>query len=428
MATAFVVAVAAGDLTLYPLIHLRAATLVPVAVAVVALWVARHASWRRSPPASLLLLAAVVAIWVPTALLRAPDPVAGRAEAQGLVAGVAVAVGVVALTRGSAWGLSAVRRGWSLALLLSVVVGTIELVTHRHLWVGGGLAWAEAERTILAGAFRNPNDFAIALTAMISGTLADAASRRSPWRGALFALVVLGAIGVALTESRSGMLTLLVVLAAHAWSALRRRGTTIPRRTAVVLATGVGALLAASFLVPALAARNPVLRAFVATTQPGTARSDELRLDLIRAALRYLRASDGLGTGAASFEVLLMNDPAPGVAMRTWLHNSFVEIVLQYGVVVAAALGLVMIAVIAALFPRPRWASSSTARVEGAGALVAYVALGCAAASAVTTPIWWLMLGQAVASTWWLSARPAPLELPGAVRRGSRPGATTATT
>ncbi|GMA39958.1 O-antigen ligase family protein [Mobilicoccus caccae] len=423
---------AAGDLTLFPLIQLRAATLVILVVAAVALWSARHTPWRRPAPLSLLCFAVLVAVWAPVALLRAPDPGDGRAEVQGLVAGVAVALTVVALSRRSESGLRGMRVGWALGLGLSILVAGYELLTDDHLWIEPGLSWADSHRTIVAGAFRNPNDFAIALTAMISGTLAWAASTRHGrrMRALLVVAVVLGAIAVMLTESRSGLLTLVVVLGLHLWGFLRSRGRSrgsgpdapVRRRPSrIVLAVGAAvavALAVAAFVVPALAAHNPVARMLATADQPGTARSDQLRLDLIRAALRYFRDSDGLGTGAASYEVLLAADPAPGVAVHTWLHNSFVELLLQYGVVVAAGLGVVLVVALLAVLrgsvrSRSAGRAGTLSRTETLAALVAFVAMGFASATVLTTPVWWLMLGQAVASVWW-AASPEEAQPPAA--------------
>lgn len=415
-------AVAAGDLTLRPLMGLRLATVLMLLAGAAAVWAARHTPWRRPVPLALLALAGGTAVWTPVALLRAPDAGSGRAEVQGLLAGLAVALAALALSRARQRGLDAMRLGWMLALALSVVVATFELITDAHLWIDPELAWAKNHRTIVSGAFRNPNDFAIALAAMISGTLSVfTTSRRSSVspsstravasRRVALVLVALGSVGVVLTQSRSGLLALLAVLAIHAVFGLRRPGRHLNRRVMWV-AGGVGAVVvAASVLVPALAARNPIVQAIRATGEPGTARSDALRVDLVRAALRYFEASDGLGTGAASFEVLLARDPAPGVATRTWLHNSFMEVLLQYGVVVTSLLAVVLLAVlVAALRPRRRPGREvAGARAEVFSSLAVFVLLGTASATVVTTPIWWLVLGQACASAWWLqTADPAP--------------------
>ena len=215
LTTLFVLTAAAGDLTLHPRIQVRLGTLLPLLVAAAAVWSARRARWRDAVPLSVLAMTGLIASTAVVALHRAPDALEGRAEVQGLLAGLAITVATLALTRGTSAGLTALRRGWVLALGLAVVVGAIELVTDRHLWVGPGLSWATTSRTIIAGAFRNPNDFALALTAMISAVLVHRSALPRAARaahGALAALVGAGLVGVALTESRSGLLAGVLVL------------------------------------------------------------------------------------------------------------------------------------------------------------------------------------------------------------------------
>lgn len=410
-AALLVLAVGLGDLVLMPLIQLRAATVVMLAVAALALWTARSTRWRRAAPIALLLLAVTLAAWIPLALGRAPDAGAGRSEVQGLLAGVAVATAVVALSRGTARGLASMRVGWALALLVAVGVCVVELVTDSHLWVGPGLAWAEDRRTVVAGAFRNPNDFAFALTMMAHATLTYTAAleRRPRLRGALFGLAALGVSAILLTESRSGLLALLCVGALWAWSWARTHHRAPSRRGMAITGALVALAALAAFVVPPLAAHNPVLRALRATAEAGTARSDQLRLDLLRAGLRYFGESDGLGTGAASFESLLAADPHPGVSTQTWLHNSFLEILLQYGVIVGGALALVLVTTLVVAWRSARThrgPAHALARLDLGAALIVFIGLGFASATVVTSPLWWAVLGHAVAAAWLLQAPP----------------------
>ena len=203
-------------------------------------------------------------------------------------------------------------------------------------------------------------------------------------------------------------------------------------------ATGVVALagVVAAFTVPALASRNPLYRLATSLTAEATARSDHLRLDLIRAGLRYTTDSDGLGTGAASFEPLLAADPHPGVAVQTWLHNSFVELLLQYGVLPTLVLAALITAVVVTLLPRstaltarsaPRSAvdpEAGLARAEAAAALIAFVALGVVASTALPSQLWWVMLAQATASasaSASLMRAGRPAQTPGHGPRPARP-------
>ncbi|WP_168581216.1 O-antigen ligase family protein [Gephyromycinifex aptenodytis] len=426
-ATLYVFVVAAGDLSLQPLIRLHAATLVMVGLALPALWLTRSC-WRRGAPLALAMAAGLIIACIPNALVRAPDPGAGRGEALGLTAGLAVALSVVAvsglpLRRACRPRLAALRLGWFLALLLSLLVAGVELATDRHLWVGPGLGWADQSRTIIAGAFRNPNDFAIALSAMISGTLAWAASRRcaGSLRVVVGAALAAGVLAVLLTESRSGLLTLLVILGLHAWGWWRRRtaqrpdgGPVLSRRSVAAAGVLLGLTAIGLCTLPTLARYNPLVRLVRAAADPSTARSDGLRVGLLRAGWRYFTASDGFGTGADSFEPLLQADPRWNFGIITWLHNSFLELLLQYGVIPAAALAAVIGVILVTVWRYPGGPEHDLARIEALSALVAFLALGCASATVLTTPVWWLILGQATCSAWWLSG---PVAQPTGPRR-----------
>ncbi len=200
-------------------------------------------------------------------------------------------------------------------------------------------------------------------------------------------------------------------------------GSGAPRRWLWAAGACVAALVVAAFTIPALAARNPLVQVAAMAGDEETTRSDSLRLQLIAAALRYLRDSGWTGSGAGSFEPLLWADPDPGVLKLTNLHNAFVELLSQYGIVVGGVHALALLALVTVVaLPLPgrlgRWRRASAdpgaapprrrglprdTRIEIAGYLSAYVCLGVAASSALTLPVWWLLHAAACAS-WWAAA------------------------
>ena len=482
-----VLVAAAGDLLLLPLMSLRIASLTLLVLAGLGLYELRRAaggvrafglmrSIRRDPaPWAFGLFAVALVTWAPLAYVRSPAHGDARAELTGLVTGVLLAAGTVAATRGTRDGLRAMRLGWVLGLGLAVVTAGFEVLTGRHVHADETLAWT-LDPSIVAGPFRNPNDFAAALAVLVSGTLAYRAGvrQRLPRTG-LSLLAALGVVAVILTQSRGGLVAIVLVLAIHAARALWDRRAAVggsgtgssalgardipgrqrasarrtvasrsplhlgisrsgdpagrigPARAATVtwgiLAVVIAAATVAAFTVPVLVRLNPLATMIAAAGQPGTARSDTLRLDLIRAGWRYFVESDRLGTGAGSFEHLLARDPNPGVSHIIWMHNSFLELLLQYGVVVAGALVAVVVAVLLSVVHAMRRDRPATLRSNdrdrGRGpetplviaeilcALVAFAALGGLAYTALETHAWWLMLAQAVAGAWWLTARPA---------------------
>lgn len=387
-------------------------------------------SWRAAPVVGFVIVWAVLGASLPYALRVAPDPVLATKEARGL-AECALLSGA-ALAAGLRGGLRAWRAGWLGALVLTCAIGTWELLTDQHLWVTAAKPWPFHGR-VAAATFVNPNNFGIAVLSMLVGVLAWRASTpRRAIRWALTVAAVWAAVLVVASQSRSAVLGLVLVAAVHAVQASRSRPgllrAALTRHRRAVFSVGAGAflLLAATFVVPPLAARNPVLAMIRAALQPETAASDMLRVNLIRAGLRYWRESGYLGTGAGSFEPIMWNDPHSGVAIKANLHNGFVELLVQYGWVVAVPL-LALLVLLVGVAVRTRANAAlrpqvGIVRTEMLGHLVAYVALGFTASSSLALPIWWLMLAAACACAAWLLAHTRP-GLPG--RRTHRVAART---
>lgn len=444
--------------------------------------------WLAWAPWTFVACWAVLLAWMPYAVRIAPNARAADIEVTRFLLAMLLSVVALALVRGARAGLTGLRLGWLVSLVISASIGLWEITTKEHLlFLDPKRGWVFGDARLATGTFLNPNNFATALVGMIVGVWAlRAAAARTPGptgriRGGarVAALVVLdllvlaGAVVVVFTQSRSGLAALAVVAGLEAcrrWASWRswwlghvgRNGLVADalagpaprtrRRLAWGAGTVVAALLVASVTVPALAARNPIVQVFTMAGNEETARSDSLRVQLIAAALRYLRGSGWLGSGAGSFEPLLWADPDPGVIKLTNLHNAFVELLSQYGVVVGAvhtAALLALVAVVVWPLPgrrraaaaaggagtggaRPARAGSTDARahqpnsddaatprpgspgsprrglptdhrVEIAGYLAAYIAFGVAASSALTVPTWWLLHASACAS-WWVAA------------------------
>lgn len=385
-----------------------AALLVPAYAAVVvgaATAVPVGRGWRDPGVVLLVLFWAVFAAWAPVAYGRAPDATTAREELLALALGAGLSLSLVAVSRGRPDGLAALRWGWVAALALTGTLGAIEFVTGRHLGVWVTRPWPFGDG-VVASTFRNPNDFGAALVAMLGAVLATRARADSrALRAALTALAAGSFVLVMLTQSRgcvAGAALLLVLegvrLARAAADGHRLRDLAREHyRVVTALLTAFLVVALASFAVPPLAARNPLAQILAAAQRPETAEADTLRVGLIAAALRYLRDSGYAGTGAGSYEVIMWNDPASGVAKQTNLHNAFVELLSQYGVLVSVPLLLLLVVCVGRLL-RP--APDSVDRNEAAAHLLAFALLGVTASSALTMPMWWLMLASGVAVAW----------------------------
>lgn len=385
-------------------------------VAAALLW--RSGAWRVPQVVLLLVFWATFAAWAGFALQQTPDPRAGGLEVRALAGCAILACVIVLATRGTRSGLSALRLGWIVGMTITCGIGVWELATGDHLWVTPARPWRFGEGTV-AATFINPNNFGAALVGMLVAVLAARASSPSRALRALLAgLAVFALAMIAFTQSRAGVLAALVVLLVEVHRALVAAAGDRPlrpwlrevvarhRRTAAAVLVAATGVVVASLTVPALAARNPVRAMVLSAFAPETAKSDSLRIDLIAAALRYLRDSGWVGTGAGSYEAIMWNDPGSGISYRTNLHNAFVELLSQYGVVVFAPYVALLLALTwVALRPRPGRTVADQSRVvraEVLGHLVALAALGITASSALALQTWWLMLASAVAGAWWL--------------------------
>lgn len=416
-----VLVVQAGGLVSIPLA--RAGLIWPfhvcLLIAAVALgWRARP--WRSASIVAFGLFWASLWVWMPYALRVAPD--AGWASREMESLGFACLISLAALVAGVGAGPRAWRAGWLLGLALTGGIGLWELATDQHLWVTPRRPWP-FHGTVAAATYINPNNFGIVLLSMLVAALAWRASTRRGWaRTGLTVAAVFAAVMVLASQSRAAALGLVIVLALEARRSLRTRRVDVrgmlrrhPRWSWAVAGVGA-ALVVASFVVPAIAARNPVAQMVTAAMQPATGASDAFRIQLIELALGYAADSGYLGTGAGSFEPIMWNDPASGIAIEANLHNAFVELFMQYGWVVNLALVAVLVAVVRALVRsrlsgavRPRIA---VLRTETLGHLVVFVALGFTASSSLALPVWWLVLAQVCAGAPWLRPGWGPVDTP----------------
>lgn len=376
--------------------------------------------WRSWAPWVFLLPIVVLLAWMPYAVEVSPDQRAAAREVTQLRWALLFGCAVLMGARAGRLGTRALRIAWAIALVVSSAIGTWEVVTHSHL-VGAPI-WSTMQQRLALGTFGNPNNFAAGLLAMIAGTWALRATvDRARARLALDALTAFGCVVLLFTQSRSGLLALLLLLGLEAWRRVgrpagspRRRRPLVRRRHALagVLAVLLAALLLAA---PPLAAHNPVRQLLSTAFTSHTARSDQLRAELITAAVRYLRESHYLGSGAGSFEALFLADPTSSATVVTNLHNAFVELLSQYGVVVGAAqligVALVLWVGVAGRVGRRGPRICRDDRVEMCGYLLAFVTLGCVASSALTNATWWMMLASSCA-VWWVAATGVPLRRP----------------
>ncbi len=430
--------------------------------AVTGLWGMRPVALRRAWAP--LLLVGFWAIWaamLPLTTRWSPGNREVGREVTGMTIVALISVALVLFSRGDPRLVRAFRWGWLALFLTTLIVAAWEITTMEHLLVTRQRTWDAPGRSP-AATFINPNNYACVLVVMVGVSLQWASEKIS--RLAKVGLIACAVTSVGLiwqTASRSALLFALVqiVLAATLWASRRgwltraRRWGTTHTLPAALAGLAAVVVVGATFLVPALARINPVLR-MIRPADATSAASDDLRLALTKAGLRYSLQNPWRGTGAASFEDRLARDKPAGVFFLTNMHNGLLELLSQYGVFVAGPF-LALLLLLAWRVIRPRVGGtpgsrrgSDPARGRGlakgssvverrqtttgatesgantaAGAavstdvtgmryllaamLVSVLMSSVAVSSTLTWPAWWLMVAHACALGWALSNVPA---------------------
>jgi O-antigen ligase len=287
---------------------------------------------------------------------------------------------------------SAIRTRRHVIVLLVVFVGGALLSgAYGLLFAGTGTAGADPER--LGGAGVNANVLAALLVAALTLAAALAAVRDLPRDARLAAggCAVLAAAGVASTVSRSGLVSLAVVLLAGL--AVAGRG-----RRLQIAALAVVTLVVFTAYFAAVAPRNELQR----ITHGGS----EGRADLWTIGVRMVadRPAQGVGVGnfqAASVHYLLR----PGVIERSEFivdtpkvtHNIYLQVAAEMGLVGAALFAFLLgFAVRCALLAAGRFARAGDTAMDIVSRAVAVATLGILASNMFASeqfskPLWLLL-------------------------------------
>lgn len=374
-------------------------------------------AWRKPPVLAWVVAWAAWALSAVVGLTRLPRDWASAGRSEVVLMAAAAALGTLLLvahlatatgprglfgdapaSRGPGRVANGFRWMWLAILVTTAPLAMWEITRGEHINVSpwGVGVWAFAGSA--AGPFANPNNFACVLLAVVGTLLAWSLDRIRWWWSALLVLaaasaawLVWGTLSRAATAGVAAQLVIAVVglgVSRGWWAALWRRRA--GRLLATVGALVMAGLVAAAFVVPSLAARNPLLRA----PKLDEAASDNLRLLLVENGLRYWSAAPLLGRGPASFEQIQSAEKPAGVPNPALnLHNGFVEIGTQYGLLAALPLAaLLLVALWCGLRRGP-----VAVRVEVACLFVAYVVTAVDVSSAPGFPLWFVMLAHVVA-------------------------------
>lgn len=374
-------------------------------------------------------------------------PLSGGDEVTQLALAAAVTGAMLLLAGGTRRGVLAFRALWLAVLWSTAPVAIREVLTDQHIITTTYDVWFFTPHTP-SGPFQNPNNYACVLACAVGVLLVWALDTSSRWwTGVLVASVSLAATLAFATGGRATLVAIVLQVLAALVVALRRQGLggrptmgagRSTGRRAVVAGAGVlvGGALVVLTLVPTLTSRNPLLRLF-ATGDGEAAAYDSLRFALTRTGLRYWWEHPWLGTGAGTFETRLATELPNDVSNQTInLHNAFVEILSQYGIVVFAPFALLLLVLVwrvvdkrplrhrplrptrprapestrsGVLVAEPRGSAQGVRRanyrLELASLLMMTAVTGVVVSSALALPMWFVMIAHATHLGWALESR-----------------------
>lgn len=374
--------------------------------------------------------------------IRVP-PLSGGDEVTQLALAAAVTGAMLLLAGGSRRGVLAFRALWLAVLWSTAPIAIREVLTDQHIITTTYDVWFFTPHTP-SGPFQNPNNYACVLACAVGVLLVWALDTSTRWwTGVLLASVSLAAALAFATGGRAALVAIVLQVLVALVVARRQRGWggrpsmgagRSTQRRAVVAGAGVlvgSALVVLTLVVPTLTSRNPLLRLF-ATGDGEAAAYDSLRFALTRTGLRYWWEHPWLGTGAGTFETRLATELPHDVSNPTInLHNAFVEILSQYGIVVFAPFALLLLVLVWRVVDRPplrprrlrqtrSFASASTRsgtlvapesgpsqgvrranyRLELALLLMMIAVTGVVVSSALALPMWFVMIAHATHLGW----------------------------
>lgn len=324
----------------------------------------------------------------------------GRDEVTQLALAAVVTGAMLLLAGGTRRGVLAFRATWLVVVWTTAPVALREIITDEHIITTRWGVWSFAPH-IPAGPFQNPNNYASVLACAVGVLLVWALDRPpKPLAGFLVASAGVAA-GIAYsTGSRAAFLAIMMQTLVALAVLVRRSGVgsaaglgagsratpTAGRLGAVrggavrdgavaggelrsgavaggevrsgavargkvrsgavaggaVAAGAVAILIAVTVLVPSLRERNPLARLLIPSDSE-VASSDSLRIALSRTGLRYWWEHPWLGTGAGTFETRLATELPRDVSNQAInVHNAFVEILSQYGIVVFTSFAVLL--------------------------------------------------------------------------------------
>jgi glycosyltransferase involved in cell wall biosynthesis len=330
-----------------------------------------------------------------------------------VILGFAAAVPIVLLSDGNADArLHSLRLGWVSAYVVDAVVAVWELASNHHLpgyYASHASPW-KLHHVVMA-TFENPNNYSAFVTLSLpflwwSFVLASGIRKYvyGFWFLTIPALLALTAGRLGILGVGIELILLVVIYVRSLRSMLAAAGGLLSMyvifRLCLLFSASDQEKITHSFSTPAFAGHEPL-------------GSIGERINLVRNGLHFVRLSHGLGFGPGSFEYLMSHGfgiyPTGGIINP---HNFWIEVLVEYGVIVFLGLVFCLTAVALAAFRHLRHQLASTSNTQTASAAVVvglsgYLFAAVEHSSYINQPVNWVFLASMVGIVSALYAAPS---------------------
>ncbi len=242
---------------------------------------------------------------------------------------------------------------WLAVLVTINIIGLWEILTGQHLPISKSNE-VYFDHDLPTCVFRNPNDFATVLTLSVPFMITFISYNRKPILGLLGAAVLLSSLNLIIaTESRANFIA--VIIGTAFWFTFL-----LPARKK--LATVLAAVLAVAILsvFPAVQLRSSLMEVGEELTTINVERLEtsgtslNVRKSLAKNALLLAADSFGVGVGAGNVEHRMSRDSVEFTYGITNVHNWWIEILANYGLVVFVGYVVFCVSLLAGLIKAHR--------------------------------------------------------------------------
>ena len=220
-----------------------------------------------------------------------------------------------------------------IAIIVHNVIGWYEIVTHNYLFL-------PPERIELIGSYGiyypistmlNQNDFALVLIFGLCTSVYFINTSKMKSIKIFNCLLLLSNIAlIVCTDSRLGIAGMVIALSVTGIFLIKRR------YKLYLLGTGLAALVISIIVTPQtyLNLLEKFRSYFTEVLLNPLVNSDAVRLNLIRNGIFFLRETFGFGVGTGNTEYWIQNEPVYYVKGITNMHNWWIEILTNFGVLI----------------------------------------------------------------------------------------------